>query len=105
MKRRNSRAEAEEQVQVEKAEAAARIIRARAEAQEMEALAAGQVAKNRAAATALSPLAVQQSAFEALGQLGGKGTTVYLGDFSKVPSFLFPRAAGAYTLPPIVPPK
>jgi len=85
LKRRNSRAEAEEQVLVEKAEAAARLIKAKAEAQEMQSLAAGEIAKNRAAATALSPLAVQQSAFEALGQLGGKGTTIYLGDFAKVP--------------------
>ncbi|HEX4338863.1 MAG TPA: SPFH domain-containing protein [Polyangiaceae bacterium] len=104
LKRRNSRAEAEEQVQVEKAEAAARLIKAKAEAQEMESLAAGEIAKNRAAATALSPLAVQQSAFDALGQLGGKGTTIYLGDFSKVPSFLFPHGTASYTLAPVTPP-
>jgi len=104
LKRRNSRAEAEEQVQVEKAEAAARLIKAKAESEEMRSLATGEIAKNRAAATALSPLAVQQSAFEALGQLGGKGTTIYLGDFSKVPAFLFPRGAASYTLAPMAPP-
>lgn len=103
LKRRNERAEAEEQVLVEKAEATARLIKAHAESQEMQARAAGEIAKNRAAATALSPLAVQQSAYEALKNLGGKGTTVYLGDFSHVPAFLFPKGA-TYTLAPIPPP-
>jgi hypothetical protein len=103
LKRRNERAAAEEQVLVEKAEASARLIRAHAESQEMQARAAGEIAKNRAAVTALSPLAVQQSAYQALGNLGGKGTTIYLGDFAHVPAFLFPKGA-AYTLAPIAPP-
>ncbi len=103
LKRRNSRVEAEEQVAVEKAEAQARLIRARTDAEEMRTLATGEIAKNRAAATALSPLAVQEAAYEALGNLGGKGTTVYLGDFSHVPAFLFPKGA-ALTLSPMAPP-
>jgi regulator of protease activity HflC (stomatin/prohibitin superfamily) len=102
LKRRNSRAEAEEQVAVEKAEAEARLIKARAEAQEMTVLSQGEIAKNRAAATALSPLAVQQDAYAALGALAGKGTTVYLGDFSRVPQFLFPKGGllGGYSILP-----
>jgi len=106
LKRRNSRAEAEEQVAVEKAEAEARLIKARAESQEMTVRAQGEIAQHRAEATAVTPLAVQQSAYEALGNLAGKGTTVYLGDFSHVPSFLFAKggALGGYTLGPVAPP-
>ena len=89
---------------VEKAEGTARIIKARSESEEMKARAEGEIAKNRAAATALSPLAVQKSAYDALGKLGSTGTTVYLGDFSHVPAFLFPKGA-AYTLAPIPPPS
>jgi regulator of protease activity HflC (stomatin/prohibitin superfamily) len=106
LKRRNERAEAEEQVAVEKAEAQARLIKARADSEEMQTLAKGEVAKNRAASTAISPLAVQQEAYEALGSLGGKGTTVYLGDFSHVPSFLFPHGGtGSFALTPLTPPS
>ena len=33
-------------------------------------------------------------AYDALAQLGGSGTTLYLGDFSHVPQFLFPGGMG-----------
>ena len=38
-----------------------------------------------------------QVAYEALGELGGSGTTIYLGDWSHAPSFLFPW--NPFTLP------
>jgi hypothetical protein len=41
-------------------------------------------------------------AYDALGQLGGSGTTIVLGDWAHVPSFLFPRVPSlqnAFTLP------
>jgi regulator of protease activity HflC (stomatin/prohibitin superfamily) len=106
LKRKNSRAEAEEQVGVEKAEAEARIIKAKADSAEMEELAKGEVAKNRAASMALSPLAVQREAYTALANLGGHGTTIYLGDFSHVPAFLFGKGnpAASYALTPMTPP-
>ena len=40
-------------------------------------------------------------AYEALGQLGGTNTTIMLGDFSKVPQFLFPP--GFQNLMPFTP--
>jgi hypothetical protein len=51
---------------------------------------------------------VMMHAYDALGQLGGSGTTIVLGDWAHVPSFLFPRVPslqGAFTLPmtPMVP--
>jgi regulator of protease activity HflC (stomatin/prohibitin superfamily) len=76
-------------------ESAARIVRAKAAAEEMRLLAKGEVEKNRAEQTSLTPLMVQMHAYDALGKLGGNGTTILLGDFSHVPNFLFPRA-GAF---------
>jgi hypothetical protein len=46
--------------------------------------------ENRAQTQSISPLTVQMKAYEALGQLGGTGTTILLGDFSHIPQFLFP---------------
>ncbi|HTQ05025.1 MAG TPA: SPFH domain-containing protein [Polyangiaceae bacterium] len=110
LKERNARALAAEKTAVEKAEAEARLVKARADAREMEILAKGQLAANRAKATALSPLLVQEEGFKALGQLGGSQTAIYLGDWSQAPAFLFPRNGplalpNTYTLPPLAPPK
>ena len=91
LKIKNERVEAEERVAAEKAEAEARLGKARSEAQETQVRAAAAVAENRAKATAITPLSVEQSAFEALGSLGGSGTNVYIGDWSHVPAFLFPH--------------
>jgi hypothetical protein len=97
LKQHNARAVAEEQVAVENAEAKARLIKAHADSEQMKVLAEGQAAQNRAKALELSPLSIQQKAYEALGELGGSGTTIYLGDWSHAPSFLFPR--NPFTLP------
>jgi hypothetical protein len=40
-------------------------------------------------------------AYDALGQLGGTGTSIMLGDWSKVPSFLFPRMPGLQSALPL----
>jgi regulator of protease activity HflC (stomatin/prohibitin superfamily) len=109
LKQRNTRAVAEEQVAVEKAEAQANLVKARADSEQMKILAEGQAAQNRAKALELSPLLIQQKAFEALGSLGGTGTTIYLGDWSHAPSFLFPHGPLAlpYSLnaPQLTPPR
>jgi regulator of protease activity HflC (stomatin/prohibitin superfamily) len=110
LKQHNARAIAEEQIAVEKAEAGARIVKARADAQALQILAKGQTAENRAKAAALSPLMVAQEGFKALAALGGSETAIYLGDWSQVPSFLFPRNGplalpNGYSLSPIAPPK
>jgi regulator of protease activity HflC (stomatin/prohibitin superfamily) len=80
---------------VAESESQARIVRAKASAEEMRLLAKGELEKNRAEQTSLTPLMVQMHAYDALGKLGGTGTTILLGDFSHVPSFLFPRS-GAF---------
>jgi hypothetical protein len=38
----------------------------------------------------VTPLVVQMHAYDALGNLGGKGTTILIGDFAHLPSFLLP---------------
>ena len=41
---------------------------------------------------------VQLAGYEALAKLGGAGTTIMLGDFSKVPNFLFPPSVFPHLL-------
>jgi hypothetical protein len=40
---------------------------------------------------------VAMHAYDALGQLGGKGTNIMLGEWSHVPNFLFPHFGGMPT--------
>ena len=68
-----------------------RLIKARAEAEESKMLASAKAAQAQAANQALTPLAVQMHAYDALKELGGTDTHIYLGDWSKVPNFLFPQ--------------
>ncbi len=88
--KKNERAIAEEDALLEKAKAAGTVAKAHAEAEAITILAKAHADENRAQTQAISPLSVQMKAYEALGQLGGSGTTILLGDFSKVPQFLFP---------------
>ncbi len=83
---------AEQDALLEKARAAATVAKARAEAEAMTILARAHAEENRASTQAISPLTVQLEAYKALGQLGGKDTTILLGDFSKLPQWLFPSS-------------
>jgi prohibitin 2 len=83
-------------------DAISRITRAKTQAEEMRLLAKGQADKNRAEGLAVTPLMVQMHAYDALGQLGGKGTQIMLGDWSHVPNFLFPHM-GPLAMPPYAP--
>src|SRR5580692_5547159 len=83
-------------------DAVSRITRAKTQAEEMRLLAKGQADKNRAEGLAVTPLMVQMHAYDALGQLGGKGTQIMLGDWSHVPNFLFPHT-GPLAMPPYAP--
>jgi len=66
------------------------VAKAHAEAEAITILARAHAEENKAQTQAFSPLTVQLEAYKALGQLGGKETTVMLGDFSHLPSWLFP---------------
>jgi regulator of protease activity HflC (stomatin/prohibitin superfamily) len=68
-----------------------RVTEAGGESRARIALARALTEENKAAAAAVSPMQVMMHAYDALGQLGGSGTNLMLGDWSKVPSFLFPR--------------
>ena len=92
--KQNERKIAEEDAKLEKAKASGTITKARADAEARIILARAQAEENRAATQAFSPLVVQMKAYEALGKLGGGGTTVMLGDFSKIPNWLLPPSFG-----------
>lgn len=88
--KKNERLIAEEDTKLEKARAAATVAKAKADAEAMMILAKAHAEENRAQTASISPLTVQMKAYEALGQLGGTNTTILLGDFSKLPTWLFP---------------
>jgi regulator of protease activity HflC (stomatin/prohibitin superfamily) len=94
--KKNEKAIAEEQAAIDRlkatAEAETRLVRAKAEAQEVTLMAKATAEQNKAATLAHSQYTVQAAAYEALGKLGGTGTTILLGDWSRAPQFLFPRS-------------
>ncbi len=91
---------AEEQAAIDKVQAetesATKLTRAKAEAESIHLLAKARAEERHAEAVALTPLMVMMKAYEALGKLGGEGTHILLGDWSKVPNFLFPQLPGMH---------
>jgi regulator of protease activity HflC (stomatin/prohibitin superfamily) len=89
--KKNERTVAEHQAAIDKlkaeSESSVRVTRAKGIAEETRLLAKAEAEKN----AALTPLQVQMHAYDALGKLGGTGTTIYLGDWSHAPRFLFPN--------------
>jgi len=90
---------AKKQVELEKlreeAEGAKKVIGAKAEADAAKYEAQAVAEKARAHNLTLTPLAVQLQGYEALKALAGTEAHIYLGDWSKVPNFLFlPGLAG-----------
>jgi len=77
-------ADAKKKILLAKADAEAAVLAARARAEEKRAETAG-----------ITPMEVMIHAYDALGQMGGSGTTVLLGDWSHVTNFLFPHV-GAF---------
>ena len=98
--KQNERELVTQQAQIDKvkaeAEAQMRIVRAKAEAEEAKLMAKAHSEERKAEAAHITPLEVQMHAYDALGKLGGNGTTIYLGDWSRAPNFLFPPVAGLY---------
>jgi regulator of protease activity HflC (stomatin/prohibitin superfamily) len=90
----------EQQIQIDKLEAQQKVIRADAAAKERSLLATAKANENRAEAAGHNSYTVQAAGYEALGKLGGTGTTIFLGDWSRAPQFLWPRQ---YLTPPAPP--
>lgn len=80
-----------EQIQIDKLEAQQKVIRAEAAMKERTLLASAKAAENRAEASAHTAYTAQTAGYEALGKLGGTGTTIFLGDWSRAPQFLWPK--------------
>ncbi len=95
-KKEKERKLAEEQSAIDKVqaetEAAVKLTQSRAEAESIHLLAKAHAEEKRAESTTLTPLMVMMHAYDSLSKLGGTGTNVMLGDWSRVPQFLFPPA-------------
>jgi regulator of protease activity HflC (stomatin/prohibitin superfamily) len=84
------------------ADAQKKIIEARADAEVEKQMARAHAERQRAETAGVTPMQVMMHAYDALGALGGTGTTIVLGDWAHVPSFLFPRVPSlqsAFSLP------
>ncbi len=87
-----------------------KVIDAKADAEVARQMARAHAEERRAETAGVTPMEVMLHAYDALGQLGGTGTTIVLGDWAHVPNFLFPRVPSlqsAFGLPyvPLVPPS
>lgn len=71
-----------------------RVIHAKAEAEEAKLVSHAKAEQAKAENAALTPLAVMVKGYQALQHLGGDNTHIMIGDWSHVPSFLFPSFAG-----------
>lgn len=80
-------------------QSAAAIAAAKGESESRLALARAASAENAASAASITSNQVMMHAYDALGQLGGTGTTFLLGDYSKLPNWLFPKVSGFQTAP------
>ena len=73
----------------------ATLLHARTEAETRILLARATAEEHKAEASSTTWLTVQMHAYDALGKLGGDGTTILIGDWARLPNFLFPHA-GAF---------
>jgi regulator of protease activity HflC (stomatin/prohibitin superfamily) len=92
-----------EQAEIDRLKASAKaessVTVAKGEAESRLALARAAGAENEAAAANITTNQVMMHAYDALGQLGGTGTTFLLGDYSKLPNWLFPKIPGFQASP------
>ncbi len=92
-----------EQAEIDKmkaeSEATTKVTVARGEAESRLALARAAGAENEATAANITMNQVMMHAYDALGKLGGTDTTFLLGDYSKLPNWLFPKVPGFQAAP------
>jgi regulator of protease activity HflC (stomatin/prohibitin superfamily) len=100
--KQSERALAEEEAKIERVkaetEASVGLTQAKAEAEERTLLAKAHEAEKKAEAKSLTWMEVQMHAYDALGKLGGDGTHILIGDWAKLPNFLFPAGMGGSNL-------
>ena len=106
--RQVAKAQAEIDMTRAQAEAQRKVIEAKADAEVQRQMAKAHAEQQRAETAGVTPMQVMMHAYDALGALGGTGTTIVLGDWAHVPSFLFPRVPSlqnAFSLPfvPVAP--
>lgn len=90
---------AEEDAKLAKAQASATITHAKTEAEQRILLAKAAAEEKKAESRSMTWLEVQMHAYDALGKLGGSGTHILIGDWAKLPNFLFPRMMGGMADP------
>jgi regulator of protease activity HflC (stomatin/prohibitin superfamily) len=90
----NARLIAEEDSKTARAQATAMLIHARAESEQRTLLARATAEEKKAEASGTTWFEVQKHAYDALGKLGGEGTHFLIGDWARLPNFLFPRPGG-----------
>jgi regulator of protease activity HflC (stomatin/prohibitin superfamily) len=107
---RNKQAEKKitvEQAQIDKMKAesaaTAQEAQARGESESRLMLAKATGEEKHAEAANITQNQVMMHAYDALGNLGGTGTTILMGDYSKLPNWLFPKMNGFQTFAPMVP--
>jgi regulator of protease activity HflC (stomatin/prohibitin superfamily) len=107
LNKRTEKQLAREQAEIDrlKAEAAATatVASARGEAESRLALAKAAAAETAASSANVTMNQVMMHAYDALGQLGGTGSTFLFGDYSKMPNWLFPKIPGFHTAPWLTP--
>jgi prohibitin 2 len=97
-----TRAEAEIERMRAQTAAEKKVIEAKGEAEAIRQMARAHAEEEHAKTAGVTPMEVMEHAYDALGRLGGTGTTLVLGDWAHVPSFLFPRVPSlqnAFMLP------
>ena len=87
---------AQEDAKLEKARYETTILQAKGQAEQRILLAKATAEEKKAEAKSITSLEVQMHAYDALGKLGGDGTHILIGDWSKLPNFLLlPNVGGA----------